>query len=83
MVARAAQNANYRLGQVTGWVGGAEAMGRGLYLGGHSESGRVWFVGAEPMRAPEAEDLGLGNHGFRTRSRGYSSLVEGQHNMAS
>lgn len=60
MVARTAQNANYRLGQATGWVGGAEARGCGLQPGGRSESGRVRFMGAGPMK-------GLGSRGRGTR----------------
>lgn len=74
MVAPAAQNANYRLGQVTGWVGGAEARGCGLYSGGRSQSGRITSVGAEPMRAPrKLRTWGSKTTDSSQRSRGYRS----------
>ena len=58
MVARAAQNANYRLGSATGWIGGAEARGRGLYARGRSQSGRVRLMGAGPRKEPRKRGLG-------------------------
>ena len=58
MVARAAQNANYRLGSATGGVGGAEARGRGLYARGRSQSGRVRLTGAGPRKGPRKPRTG-------------------------
>lgn len=81
MVARAAQNANCRLGRARGWVGGAHETGRptarwalpgwtGQAIGGRSH-----------RTGKEAEDLGLGNQGFHTimvcRNCGPRSLAPG------